>query len=66
MKIVGKVMIEVTIDADGNVEDVKVLSGNALLTNAVVNAVKKWKFTPFTANGAATKAVAALDFDFKI
>ncbi len=66
MKVMGKVEVDVTIDADGNVEDVKILSGNALLTNAVISAVKKWKFTPFTANGAPAKAVAMLDFDFKM
>ena len=66
LKIGGKVEVDVTIDADGNVENVKILSGNAMLTQSVVTAVKKWKFTPFTQEGAATKAVAALQFDFKM
>jgi protein TonB len=66
MHIAGKVEVEVTIESDGTVADVKVLSGNALLTPAVIGAVKKWKFTPFTNNGEPTKAVAALGFDFKI
>jgi TonB family protein len=66
LKIAGRVQVDVTIDADGNVENVKVVTGNAMLTPAVVTAVKKWKFTPFTQDGAATKAVAALDFDFKM
>jgi hypothetical protein len=30
-----------------------------------VNAVKKWKFTPFMVNGEAVKALATLNFDFK-
>src|SRR5579885_2066519 len=51
MKVAGKVEVDVVIDAEGNVEDVKVLSGNALLTNAAVSAVKKWKFSPFTQDG---------------
>lgn len=66
MKVGGKVEVDVIIDAEGNVADVKILSGNALLTGAVVNAVKRWKFTPFTQNGAPAKAIAALDFDFKL
>ena len=66
LKISGKVEVDVTIDADGNVENVKIISGNAMLTGSVVSAVKKWKFTPFTAEGAPTKAVAALQFDFKM
>jgi TonB family protein len=66
LKIGGHVQVDVTIDADGNVENVKVLSGNAMLTQSVITAVKKWKFAPFTQDGAATKAVAALEFDFKL
>lgn len=66
MHIGGKVEVEVTIESDGSVAEVKVVSGNALLTPAVIGAVKKWKFTPFTANGEPTKAIAALNFDFKI
>ena len=66
MKVGGKVAVDVTIDAEGNVEDVKILSGNALLTNAAVSAVKKWKFTPFTQSGNPVKAIAAIDFDFKM
>jgi protein TonB len=65
MHIAGKVEVDVTIESDGSVTDVKVISGNALLTPAVVGAVKKWKFTPFTSNGEPTRAVASLGFDFK-
>ena len=65
MKVVGRVQVEATVGTDGNVEDVKVLTGNPLLTNSTVNAVKKWKFTPFTQNGEPSKAVATLSFDFK-
>jgi protein TonB len=66
LKIVGHVQVEVTIDPEGNVENVKVVSGNAMLTQAVLVTVKKWKFTPFTQDGAATKAIASLDFAFKM
>ena len=66
LKVAGRVEVDVTIDADGNVESVKIVSGNAMLTQSVVAAVKKWKFTPFKQGDAPTKAVAALDFDFKM
>jgi protein TonB len=66
MHVMGKVEVTVTIDAEGNVTDVKVNSGNALLTGTVVSALKKWKFTPFTQDGTPTTAVAALEFDFKM
>jgi TonB family protein len=66
MKVSGSVQVEVHIAADGAVEDVKIIAGNALLTANVVSALKKWKFTPFTTNGDPTKAVASLNFDFKL
>jgi TonB family protein len=66
LKIVGTVSVDVSIDADGNVESVRIVSGNAMLTKSVVDAVKKWKFTPFQQDGAPIKAVAALEFSFKM
>jgi TonB family protein len=66
LRVAGKVQVDVTIDADGNVENVKVVAGNAMLTQSVIAAVKKWKFTPFLQDGNPTKAVAALEFDFKM
>ena len=66
VKVGGKVQVDVTIDTEGNVETVKIVSGNAMLTPSVITAVKKWKFTPFTQDGAPTKAVASLEFDFRM
>ena len=67
MRVSGKVTVDVTVDNDGSVADVKVTSGNALLTPAVVNALKKWKFNPFAGtSGEPTKVVAAIDIDFKM
>lgn len=65
MKVAGKVEVEAVVDTAGNVETVKALTGNPLLTQSAVNAVQKWKFTPFTANGQPSKAVVTLNFDFR-
>jgi TonB family protein len=65
MKVSGHVEVEATVGTDGSVESVKATVGNPLLTSAAVAAVKRWKFTPFTADGAATKAIATISFDFK-
>jgi TonB family protein len=65
MRVTGKVEVEAVIAPDGNVEDVRAISGNALLTPNVVSAVKKWKFTPFTEGGQPAKAIAVLSFNFQ-
>ena len=65
MKIAGQVEIEAIVSPAGEVESAKAVSGNPLLTGAAVSAVEKWKFTPFVSDGAASKAIVVLKFDFK-
>jgi len=47
---VGTVVLEAAVDTDGNVIDVKVVSGEQLLTQAAVDAVKQWKYAPYIVN----------------
>jgi TonB family protein len=60
LRISGKVELEAIIGTDGHVEEVKFLAGNPLLTKAGVDALKAWKFNPFT-----LRAAAILSFDFR-
>ena len=46
MRISGVVRLTVTVDPDGNVTDVKPLSGNGMLSTAAEEAVRKWRFAP--------------------
>jgi TonB family protein len=62
----GAVEVEAHINESGSVDSVKPVTGNAVLANAAVAAMKNWKFTPFTAGGKAVKAVADLTFNFKL
>jgi protein TonB len=62
----GAVQVQAHISESGAVEEVKPLTGNAVLMNAAVTALKKWKFTPFTADGKPTRAVADMSFNFKL
>ena len=65
LKLSGHVELEVHISEAGGVESVKPVVGNPVLVGDATLAVKKWKFAPFTADGAPTKAVTAISFDFK-
>jgi TonB family protein len=47
----GAVRMQVHVSKHGDVEDVKVVSGEPLLGPAAINAVKPWKFKPFPLNG---------------
>jgi protein TonB len=66
LRLTGEVQVEVTIAATGAVEKVTVTRGNTLLTNAVITAVKRWKFNPFQTQGKAVRAVAPMKFNFRM
>jgi protein TonB len=50
-KIYGVVVIDSVIDADGNVTEMKLVSGHPLLTQAAFDAVGQWKYQPTLLNG---------------
>lgn len=66
LKLEGTVEIEAVISEQGTVEEVRVVSGNPVLTKSAAEAVKKWKFTPVTSGGKPVKAVAPLGISFKL
>jgi len=59
-KIQGTARLLVVVALDGSVKDVKVLGGNAVLAQAAVDAVKKWKYEP-----APAESTLVLKFDFR-
>jgi protein TonB len=64
LKIAGAVTMEIVIGEAGSVETVNSVSGNPVLTKAAGEALRKWKFKPFSANGAPVKAQAQIVIDF--
>jgi len=66
LKIEGTVEVEAVITESGAVEKVNIVSGNPVLTKPAAEAVKHWKFTPFTDGGKAVRAIAPLTFTFKL
>ena len=61
LRVTGMVKLEVTVNADGKVKDVKTISGNRMLSTAAEDAVYKWKFVP--ASGDSTED---LDINFEL
>jgi TonB family protein len=66
LHLAGSVEVEAHISETGAVQSVKPLTGNAVLMNAAMAAMKRWKFTPFTADGKPVAAVADLSFKFSM
>jgi len=66
LKIEGAVELEVMVTEAGAVEKVNIVSGNPVLTRPASDAVKKWKFAPFTAEGKTVRAVVPVTLSFKM
>lgn len=66
LRLSGVVEVDVTIDSGGAVEKAQLATGNPILGNAAVSAVKGWKFKPFTVGGTPSKAVTTLAFNFSL
>ena len=66
-RIEGVVILEATIDKQGNVENVKVLRGLPMgLTEAAVEAVKQWKYEPSTLNGKPVEVLMTVTVTFRL
>lgn len=66
LKIEGAVELEALVTENGVVEKVTIVSGNPVLTRPASEAVKKWKFAPFTSEGKAVKALVPVSMSFKM
>jgi TonB family protein len=60
----GDVAMDVTLNDDGTVQEVRVIEGNPLLNSAATDAVKQWKYRPLTLHGKlVNRIVVVLTFD---
>jgi len=64
--ISGIVILEATIDEEGNVRDTRVLRSIPLLDEAAADAVRRWRFTPTVLNGQPIPIVMTVTVNFRI
>ena len=65
-RIEGPVVLDVQVLNDGTVGNIKVLSGNPLLAEAAVKAVKQWQYQPYAASGAASSSQVQVTVNFTL
>jgi protein TonB len=63
-KVLGKVIVEVSIDENGNVISARGIQGPTMLYDAAVEAVKQWKFYPARQQGKPVRDVENVVFNF--
>ncbi len=66
MKVQGSVVMQAVIGADGNIENLQVVSGPAILTAAAQQAVRQWRFKPYLQNGEPVETKATITVNFSI
>jgi protein TonB len=66
MRIEGAVELLATISTDGDISAVKVVSGDAQLARAAVDAVKQWKYKPYLLNGEPVEIQTPITVNFKL
>jgi protein TonB len=62
----GTVILEATINAEGQVIDVRVLRSVPLLDRAAVDAVRQWMYRPTRLNGVAVPVVMSVSVTFAL
>jgi len=66
MKVQGAVILEALISKNGSIQDIQVLSGPAILSEAAREAVKQWHFKPYYQSGRPVETEARITVNFTI
>ncbi len=66
MSVQGSVVLQAVVGTDGTIEDLRVLSGPAILTAAAQQAVRQWRFKPYLQNGQPVETKARITVTFSI
>lgn len=62
----GTIVLMATISKNGNVENLRVASGPAMLQQAAMDAVKTWRYKPYLLNGQPVEVETTVDVVFSL
>lgn len=66
LRVEGNVELRVVVDADGNVQNVSLVSGLPLLAPAAIDAARQFRYKPAMLNGQPIETVQTVDMSFKL
>jgi TonB family protein len=66
MHIEGAVQLMATVTKNGDISEVKTLSGDTQLAHAATDAVKRWKYKPYLLNGEPVDIQTQITVNFKL
>ena len=61
----GSVVLQVIIGRDGTVREAKFLQGSLVFARSAIDAVKQWRFKPYSMNGRAVSVQSMITLTFK-
>jgi TonB family protein len=64
-RIGGKVIVRVDLDRDGKIQEAKVVDGNPILSQALLEAVKQWQFEPTRLDGDLVEVEVDVEMIFE-
>lgn len=62
----GSVVLEALIGKDGRIQKLKLLQGSFLLGESAFEAVKQWRYRPYSLNGRTVQAQTLVTVDFSL
>lgn len=65
-QVSGAVVVELTIDEEGNVMAARAISGHPLLKDSAIAAALGWKFKPTTLSGIPVRVIGTITFNFTL
>ena len=65
-RVQGIVILEATIDCDGNVVAPRILRGQPMLNEAALEAVQQWKYMPVLLNGSPVPVLMTMTVTFTL
>ena len=65
-RIQGVVVLTAMIDRDGNIQNLRLVSGHPMLAPAAIDAVKHWRYKPFLLNGQPVEVETTVTITFHL
>ena len=63
-RVSQEVILQVTVDEQGNVADIELLRGHPLLNQSAIDAVQQWRYSPTLLNGEPVPVIATVTVNF--
>jgi protein TonB len=60
------VVLQATISKSGTIENLRVMSGPAVLQRAALDAVAQWRYRPYLLNGEPVEVETTVNVEFRL